>query len=286
MHRLFLLTSFFSSLTFEQVTVDVDNCGISKVAEERIIGGAQAGVGEFPWMASLYFVGDNNKLYFKCGATVLNERWVITAATCTGRSPSNYEILVGLHNQMEKNASSVQRLKVSKIVVHEDYDRIYHNDIALLKTATPIDIAGSMGYVNGICLPEVNEEPTGKAIVLGWGMTQAHKSQFGGHSDILKEVEVPLIDIDTCNKIYDPDNTRDTILRLDEHMICAGAENAYACFWDEGGPLFQIKGGAATLIGVLALGGYCGDHGYPGFYTKVSSYVDWIERVLYEAIYD
>nr|WBW70049.1 venom protein [Lampona murina] len=178
-----------------------------------------------------------------------------------------------LHDQREANAPSVQRIKISRIVVHKDYDNLYENDIALLKTAKPIDIAGSEGYVNGICLPESNEDPTGNATLIGWGFTDWE----GSHSDILKEAEIPLIDIDTCNKHY-PNRKNRNSLHINENMICAGTKNAHACLGDTGGPLLQIKGDVTTLIGVLATGEYCDIR--PGVYTKVSAYLDWIKTIM------
>lgn len=64
-------------------------------------------------------------------------------------------------------------LQISEAIVHEDYDPdTFYNDIALLKTKKPIDIWGSRGFVNGICLPTSDEEPEGWAIVTGWGHTE------------------------------------------------------------------------------------------------------------------
>ena len=66
--------------------------------------------------------------------------------------------------------------QISKIILHKDYDaETFENDIALLKTLKPINIAGSKGYVNGICLPKSNKDPTGYAKVTGWGHTYQGK---------------------------------------------------------------------------------------------------------------
>nr|WBW70042.1 venom protein [Lampona murina] len=279
MDRFGFLLSFYGFLAINGVSITVDNCGVSKVAQERITGGNQADIGEYPWMASLNEEYTDNNWIHTCGATVLNEDWVITSASCVGLSePSKYEILVGLHNQEETNTSTVQRIKISRIVVHEDYDDLYENDIALLKTARPIDIAGSRGYVNGICLPERDEDPTGSATVIGWGLTNSNlHGEDDIYSDILKAAEVSLIDTDTCGEFYSEDEFGISLVKS-ETMICAAAENAYACFGDNGGPLFQIKRGVATLIGIVSKEIACGYH--PGIYTKVSAYLDWIETVV------
>ena len=43
----------------------------------RIVGGQAAGINEFPWMARLSYF---NRFY--CGGTLINDRYVLTAAHC------------------------------------------------------------------------------------------------------------------------------------------------------------------------------------------------------------
>lgn len=57
-------------------------CGRRQVSPKgRIVGGTQSGYGEWPWMVSLRQWKKNAFLH-KCGAALLNEYWVITAAHC------------------------------------------------------------------------------------------------------------------------------------------------------------------------------------------------------------
>lgn len=65
---------------------------------------------------------------------------------------------------------SFTSLQISEIIVHEDFNiKKFNNDIALLRTKEPIRFEGTSGYVNGICLPHNGEDPTGWAVVTGWG---------------------------------------------------------------------------------------------------------------------
>lgn len=57
-------------------------CGIER-GKDRILGGKVAGLDEFPWMAILRYkdkLGEDAG--FKCGGTLINNRYVLTAAHC------------------------------------------------------------------------------------------------------------------------------------------------------------------------------------------------------------
>ena len=56
-------------------------CGKPVYPSKRIVGGAIAGFGEFPWQVSLRQWRSVTYLH-KCGAALVNENWIITAAHC------------------------------------------------------------------------------------------------------------------------------------------------------------------------------------------------------------
>lgn len=59
-------------------------------------------------------------------------------------------------------------------------------------------------------------------------------------------------------------------------MICAGRKfgGVDSCEGDSGGPLVFNK----TLIGVVSWGKGCAVSGYPGVYTDVNYYKEWIMK--------
>ncbi|XP_054715006.1 U21-ctenitoxin-Pn1a-like isoform X2 [Uloborus diversus] len=257
----------------------VPNCGKSFItaAPDRIVGGTTAPHGMYPWMVSLY--ERDGFWYHACGATILNDHWVVTAAHCIDfpNYPSSYKIYAGLHKQSDKYHDAVEVYDISDVFIHEHYDkRTNSNDIALLRTRDKINIAGSKGYINGICLPQDNSDPTGKGQICGWG----HEWSSGRNSDVLKHATIPLVDRRTCNNAYDsnPYDDRDVIL---ENMICGGSENLDTCQNDSGGPLSQRDSkGISTLVGITSFGRGCGMKGYPGVYTKVAYFRSWMTKTI------
>ncbi|XP_034833573.1 plasminogen-like [Maniola hyperantus] len=103
-----------------------------------------------------------------------------------------------------------------------------------------------------------------------------------GASDMRWEVEL-------CNNLLRQSCHRQWC-GIQEHQICAGklAGGVDACQGDSGGPL-QVKinlpesgeGSMHFVIGVTSFGIGCARPNLPGVYTRVSSFVDWIEGIVW-----
>lgn len=84
-----------------------------------------------------------------------------------------------------------------------------------------------------------------------------------------------------CNRIYSAQR-----ITLQSSQFCAGGEKGRdSCQGDSGGPIMAIDTSTRTaywyLAGVVSFGpSPCGLEGWPGVYTRMGNYVEWIESKL------
>ncbi|XP_037782937.1 trypsin-1-like [Penaeus monodon] len=240
----------------------------------RIVGGSPAETHEFPWQVSLQW-RYNWYTYHICGASVIDQNWIITAAHCTHQfTPKELLVVAGDHLLKEKEGSEQSRY-IERIVEHENYNaNTQENDIALIKLSSPLELDGMT--VSPTCLPPPMANFTGDCVVTGWG-----KLREGGKSaDLLQKVIVPIISDTDCENSYRVIGYTGPVV---DSMMCAGHEfgGKDACQGDSGGP-FACRGADNRyyLAGIVSWGIGCARPNVPGVYTEVSRYINWIDDVV------
>jgi len=229
----------------------------------KIVGGQDADPGEYPWQVSMQYKGWGGQSSHYCGAALIHEDWVMWAAHCAAVYDKHDTIVLGEHD-LTKDDGTEQTLKASKIITHEKYDdATVENDISLLK------LEKSMKDFEPVCLPKQGHDFTGKATVTGWGTT----SEGGDLADILQEVVVPIIDDKTCKEEYAKEN-----YDIFPTMICSGEKGKDSCQGDSGGPMMCKDGGKFYSCGIVSWGLGCARKGFPGVYTEVAQFRDWIQE--------
>merc|ERR1719315_640723 len=226
----------------------------------HIVGGEEAGVGEFPHQIALLRGGVGGSLM--CGGSLVAADTVITAGhCCDGQSASRLGVRVGSHMLYEDDEDQAD-IAVSQVILHEDYDDwTISQDICILALADSADLSSQ--YIDTISLPASGEEYSAGSMctVTGWGTT----SQGGSLAGTLQKVDVPVVSDDDCRGSYGQEDILDS-------MICAGVAGKDSCQGDSGGPFMCGN----QLSGVVSWGYGCAQAGYPGVYTQTSYFVDWV----------
>ena len=96
----------------------------------------------------------------------------------------------------------------------------------------------------------------------------------------MKWVKVPIITNSECR------NTKLRNQLITEDMICAGYANGGkdACSGDSGGPLVCKNGNNAVITGIVSWGIECALENYPGVYTRVPYFLQWIKKNMVSCI--
>nr|XP_015193557.1 PREDICTED: ovochymase-2 isoform X1 [Lepisosteus oculatus] len=292
-----VLLSLFCPKTFTAFlpSEEGSKCGFSKVHQlldqsSRIVGGNQSQYGAHPWLVSMKYKGSHF-----CGATILTDQWLVSAAHCfpTARKDflKNIRVVAGEHDQTSLDAEE-QSLMVKTAVIHEYYKHSnpMSYDIALVEVDGKITFGA---HVQPICLPLPSElfTPGTSCLVSGWGRLR----ERGPLPTVVHEVELDLVEQDKCRFVIRTVRPR----QKEFTVICAGPEKGGkdACQGDSGGPLVCPRNnGQWALIGVTSWGRGCGrswddntmkpmtKRGSPGVFTDVVQFLPWLKKQLNERI--
>lgn len=244
-----------------------------------IAGGVEAQPGAWPWMAGIY-IRNFGKDVFLCGSAIVSDKYVVTAAHCFGQKggsnvpASRYAIFVGSLKVKEGKLHTL-----TSITIHPDYKpREHYNDLTVIEVKERFEFTAN---VRPICLPPPGsfEDIVGEDVtVIGWG-----DQEFGGvQASVLREVTVQVIDNKECNAAYSKLRGSSIPRGITDLFICAGVPEGGkdACQKDSGGPLMVARDGVWSLVGIVSFGYQCAQAGYPGVYTRVTKYIDWLEQEI------
>nr|XP_034834063.1 phenoloxidase-activating factor 3-like isoform X1 [Maniola hyperantus] len=263
-------------------------CGA--IEGERIFGGNRTKLFEMPWMVLLsYDSARGTKL--SCGGSLISEWYVLTAAHCIsflGTKLKLRSVILGEYDvrrdpdceRMEGElfcAPKVRNVAVDTVIPHPDYSpQRLGDDIGLIRLAEPADF--TLDSMKPICLPTSPELQSENleglnGVVAGWGATED-----GLQSPVLLSVDLPIISNRDCQALYNGSP------RIDKSQLCAGGiRDKDSCGGDSGGPLLypgRTRAGAGVRYvqrGIVSYGSKrCGLGGFPGVYTRVANYMDWI----------
>lgn len=179
------------------------------------------------------------------------------------RSNEKYVVVAG-HTELNKPESFTQVYLVEELIGHELYNyATLDNDIALLF------LNQFIAYDN----PAIAAIPLNlRALTPG---TYCNVSGWGNKHSMLQMVTIPIQHPRFCEFIFS---------FMPMSQLCAGflRGGRDACRGDSGGPL--VCNG--SLAGIVSWGIDCARPFFPGVYTNISSYIDWIIKANESVNYD
>ncbi|XP_033208181.1 serine protease snake-like [Belonocnema kinseyi] len=258
----------------------VSKCAI--IETPLIVGGVKTKPQEFPHMAAIGF-GNGSNISWQCGGSVISENFILTAAHCL-ESPDNgpaSKVRAGTIN-IKSVDTGMQERDVIERINHPDYKLpSRYNDIALLKLNKPLELNAN---VRPACL-EIAPQPPGKsAIATGFGKTSYENAE--GSDDLMK-VQLDYVSQENCTNSFKSDiGSKQMPVGITLTMLCAGIMEGGkdTCQGDSGGPLQRVLSEPYcmySIVGITSFGKFCAFKNSPAVYSRVSSYLDWIEGIVW-----
>ncbi|CDT34732.1 S1 family peptidase [Vibrio coralliirubri] len=255
-----------------------------------IVNGSNASVTDFPSMASLFIDRiDYDGVYSTgpyCGATILDNYHVLTAAHCIYGDEEGqlFTVVVPqLQDTSQFPNGSIEKVRVSEVFYPSNYSNslndLLRNDVAILKLESALNIDS----VNDIVKRPTSEGYRSSLetfTAVGHGDT---RSGFDG-TTLLQKADLNYVDNAICataNFIDDAALTNKQICFNGNYSSSTGLFNG-TCQGDSGGPVYWRDGVDYRQVGITSFGpGTCG--GTPtitSVFTEIYDYKDWIDSVI------
>lgn len=252
-------------------------------ATPRIVGGSTTTIKKAPWQVALVSSssGSNYAGQF-CGGSIVNDRWIATAAHCVTKSNGtsktkvsvkSIKVLAGI---TELSSGTGGRRAISKIVVPSTWTpSTLRSDYALIKLSKPLTWSSKVKAIN---LPTKKPATGASATITGWGSMLATDDSYGTakYPRKLRLARIKTVSTSTCASTLPNFNS--------STMICAGykegtADARDACSGDSGGPLAIYKNSKWYLYGTTSAGYGCAYYeDINGIYTNVAHFHDWTKN--------
>jgi trypsin len=248
------------------ITEELVNATFASMAGRvDIVGGTVvASAQDYPFQAAY----QRTSTGLKCGGSIISPYYILTAAHCIeSSSPRGERVSVGSLRFSGTTAPAPKYHEIAAVYKHPQYNSgNVDYDVAILELSTPI-VLGPYTQVVRIAPASSPTFDGQQATILGWGTT----SESGQISQVLREVQIPVISNSACNSYYGAGS-------ITARMLCAYDANVRkdSCQGDSGGPAVIYSGSTPQQVGIVSWGQGCARVGYPGVYTRVSSVHSWI----------
>ncbi len=230
----------------------------------KIVGGVPAARNEFPEFAQLFVDGLDGFVYSVCGATLISNTKILTAAHCTvGISPSRFYVLPNFYS-FNDNVTFGDLIQIVAKREHPNYQQStrFNNDVAVLTMSRTSNTLAAKIFAG-------QDQLTGySATVIGTGVTAEGSDN---PPPTLRKVTIPIVSNAVCRGSYG-------VSAITDSMLCAGLVSGGrdSCQGDSGGPLWVTYEGQKTQAGIISWGNGCARPNFYGVNSRTSALIDFI----------
>jgi len=246
----------------------------------KIINGIPVDIKSYLWMSVLLF--QNMDTQILCGSSYLgyinNNHWLLSAAHCEFSNKIDFISRKACFNvdSMSNLLTDSSNFDCFNIIDHYLYKDIFypfHNDIVLYKLENAIEIDNIPSFTF-LTEKEFFDRYDNQLVdILGYGITEN-----GYLSETIRKGSVS-IQSQNSSIYLDMDRSKESsFLAINYQNLYNASDNIDTCNGDSGGPVYDsIRN---EIIGITSYGKGCALDGFPGVYTRVSYYVNWINSII------
>lgn len=273
------------------ILFSINSIGSCFEIQPRVVNGTASVRGQFPFFVLLFtYRRYEPKNGYTCGATLLNERFVLTVAHCLD-NVTKVEVNLGSLRQAEyEQDRHVFFSRRKHFYIHPEYIREYlFNDIALIKLTRP---AIYSHLIQPVAFTTVCEIPSDMDII---AIGNGYNETDGELASILKYTTLTTVPFTKCKeKFMLLDGKPSFCARSDSKSILAHfciehkflsagflfsffTKDSDICQGDSGGPV--IHSTDHTLYGLVSMTDQAGCEEMPQGFTNVIYYFSWISEI-------
>lgn len=200
-------------LNFVLLFVSLLSLSEAEIFSPFISNGQDAQITEFPYLVSIQEIDVH-----VCGGTLLNEKWILSAARCFAhRLITNLNIEYG-HSEILPGPSGSNKALINSVISHEDYGTSpLVNDIALAESSIPINTGFHQPFVKLIVAGGSKFSSGTPSIHAGWGHIR-----LGVRTTILQKADADILSHQDCIEATEGTQkpSRNQICSIGKSVLC------------------------------------------------------------------